>query len=387
MSARNDPPRSMLLVAGFSNFDRFAVGPMLFAFAATFSVSVSTAAAAATAYFISYGVSQPVWGVLSDRYGRIRVIRIGLTVGAVGSALSAMAPSILLLSTARALTGAAFGALIPATITFIGDTVDTKCRQAALADMLAAMAVGSALATAMAGAVAEFTSWRVLFAAVTGVSVAALLQLSGTKETLLSTTNPAHPLARVGMVLRSRWALLVMVFAFLEGGLVLGLFALLPSVIEQHGPSAASAGAIAAAYGVSMLAATRAVKRISSNPLIPLAIGGAALIIAHAVPSVIDGVAPLVVTAILLGIVWAAFHSSLQTWMTTTVPEARATCVALMTSALFLGSGAGTAIGGRLLDAGHTKILFACAALLSAVVVTSALIARKRYVSVMKPAS
>ncbi len=145
MSARNNPPRSMLLVAGFSNFDRFAVGPMLFAFAATFHVSISTAAAAATAYFISYGVSQPVWGVLSDRYGRVRVIRIGLMVGAVGSALSVMAPSILLLSAARALTGAAFGALIPATITFIGDTVDTKRRQAALADMLAVMAVGSAL--------------------------------------------------------------------------------------------------------------------------------------------------------------------------------------------------------------------------------------------------
>ncbi|MGH3546070.1 MAG: hypothetical protein ACRDPW_09130, partial [Mycobacteriales bacterium] len=72
------------------------------------------------------------------------------------------------------------------------------------------------------------------------------------------------------------------------------------------------------------------------------------------------------ITAVLLGVTWAAFHSSLQTWMTTMVPQARATCIALMTSALFLGSGAGTAIGSRLLDAGHTKTLFACATLLSA---------------------
>ncbi|MGH3546068.1 MAG: MFS transporter [Mycobacteriales bacterium] len=175
MGVRDTPLRSMLLATGFSNFDRFAIGPMLVAIAATFHVSVSTAASAATVYFIAYGASQPVWGILSDRYGRVRVVRIGLMVGAVGSALSAIAPSIFLLSTARALTGAAFGAVVPAAITFIGDTVATQRRQAALADLIAVMAVGSAVATAAAGVIAEFASWRLLFGAVTVVSAVALL--------------------------------------------------------------------------------------------------------------------------------------------------------------------------------------------------------------------
>ncbi|MGH3546069.1 MAG: hypothetical protein ACRDPW_09125 [Mycobacteriales bacterium] len=104
------------------------------------------------------------------------------------------------------------------------------------------------------------------------------------------TANNVHPLARVGMVLRSRWALLVMALALVEGGLVLGLFALLPAAIEQQGANAASAGAIAAIYGVSVLLATRVVKRISSKPLAPLGVGGAALVIGHAAPSIIGGV-------------------------------------------------------------------------------------------------
>ncbi len=370
----------MLLSAGLSNFDRFAVGPMLVALAATFHVSVSTAASAATAYFIAYGVSQPVWGVVSDRYGRVKVVRIALVVAAIGSILSAVAPSILTLSSARALTGAAFGAVVPAAITYIGDTVNIKRRQASLSDLLAVMAVGSAVATAAAGVVADYTSWRVLFGAIAVASVVAVIRSSSVKEARDAANTVAHPAARIGMVLSSPWALLVMLLAFVEGALVLGIFALLPAAIQQQGKSAASAGFLVAVYGMSVLIATRVVKKVASHPLIPLTIGVLALVVGHAAPAVISGVVPLVATATLLGIAWAGLHSSLQAWMTMTVPKARATCIALMTSALFLGSGIGTALGSHLLSGGHTRTMFLLATLTSALLATAAIIGRRKYV-------
>ena len=45
-----------------------------------------------------------------------------------------------------------------------------------------------------------------------------------------------------------------------------------------------------------------------------------------------------VVAAVLLGLAWAAMHSSLQTWATEVLPEARATVVSLFAGSLFVGS-------------------------------------------------
>lgn len=374
--------RWLLMSAGFASFERFVVGPMLVALASAFQTSISSAATVATAYFVAYGVSQPVWGVISDRYGRVRVVRIALVVAVIGSVLSALAPSILALSAARAVAGAAFGAVVPATITYIGDTLAIKRRQSALSDLLAVMAVGSALATAIAGVVAHYATWRVVFGAIALLCVVILLRLSNVQEPQTNVVNNVvSPLKRMGMVLSSRWALLVMFFGLAEGALVIGTFSLLPAAIEQQGTSAANAGLLAGIYGLSVLVATRLVKRIAANPLVPMAMGGMSLTIGQAVPATFGGVGPMVVTAVLLGIAWAGFHSSLQAWTTTLVPKARAMTIALMTSVLFVGSGLGTAVGGQLLSAGEAQTMFTIAAVASALLAVMAVVARSVYVA------
>jgi MFS family permease len=45
-----------------------------------------------------------------------------------------------------------------------------------------------------------------------------------------------------------------------------------------------------------------------------------------------------VAVAVLIGLAWAAMHSSLQTWATEVLPSARATVVSLFAGSLFLGS-------------------------------------------------
>ncbi len=84
--------RLRLLQAAFlSTFDRFTIAPMLVTIAADLRVSLAEVSATASLYFLLYGLMQPVWGMLSDRLGGVRVMRLALLGVLVPGLLSAMA--------------------------------------------------------------------------------------------------------------------------------------------------------------------------------------------------------------------------------------------------------------------------------------------------------
>jgi len=56
-------------------------------------------------------------------------------------------------------------------------------------------------------------------------------------------------------------------------------------------------------------------------------------------------------------------HSTLQTWASEVIPEARATVVSFFAGALFAGSGVATAASAPLAEAGSFGLLFALATL------------------------
>ena len=79
-------PLRLLQGAAFcSAFDRMAIAPMLVAIARDLDVSLGEATLAATASFLLYGAMQPFWGMLSDRVGRVAVIRLTLACAAAAS--------------------------------------------------------------------------------------------------------------------------------------------------------------------------------------------------------------------------------------------------------------------------------------------------------------
>lgn len=371
--------RQVFAASATSNFDRFAVGPMLVAIAASFDVNLSTASLVATAYFMAYGLSQPFWGAISDRHGRIATIRIALLVGALANVVSAFAPSLIVLVASRTVAGIAFGAIVPAAITYIGDNTAADKRQRTLSDMLAAMAIGNTMATLVSGVATDISGWRPMFGIISLTSALLWSQLPARGSVRTTRISSGRPLAAVARVMRSGWAILVIVLATLEGALVLGLFALLPSAIEQHHKSAAFAGSLVAVYGISVLATTPFTKRLSSQPIRPILLGGSFLVAASFLPFVLDGVYPLVLCAAFLGVTWSALHSSLQTWMTMTVPSERATCVALMTSGLFFGSGVGSALGAHLIDQRDFHLLFGIWTITSCVLTVAAVNGRRLF--------
>jgi predicted MFS family arabinose efflux permease len=374
--------RLLQLAAFFSTFDRFVVAPMLVTIAAALGASLAKATATASLYYLLYGVMQPVWGMLSDRLGRVRVIRLTLFGAAVAGVLSAAAPNLTILIAARALAGGLFAAVIPASLVYVGDTVGMDSRQKALADLMAASAIGTALATVLGGFAAYLDAWRLAFAtpALAGVALAVLLtRLPEPKG--FAPENREGPLVQVGRVLRRPWALVVVGIALLEGAVLLGSLTYLAPSLESSGFSPAVAGLVVGLYGLAVLGWTRLVKlvanRVGANILILIGAGMLALGCASA--AVDQSLAGVGAAAIFVGGGFAFMHSTLQTWATDVVPEARATVISLFAAGLFAGSGIATMAAAPLAEAGSFGLLFALAAVVAVPLGLFAGLARRRY--------
>ena len=369
--------RLLQAASATSSFDRFAVGTLLVSLAGDLHTSLGAASATASAYFLCYGLSQPLWGLASDRLGRVRTMRLALAAAAIGAAVSAIAPGLGLLVLARACTGACMAAVVPAGLVYLGDAIPIVRRQRTLTDLNAATAFGITAATGLGGVLAATLSWRVAFL-LPGIAAAVLVVvLAGLPE------PPRASRGQGGLptVLRSAWGRAVLVLALVEGAALLGLLTYFAPALESTGWSATTAGAIVALYGIGLFLSSRVVKRLAgrTRPQVFLGCGAAGLAVAYAAVAASRSGFVVAAAALLVGAAWAAMHSTMQTWATEVVPHARAAMVSLFAGMLFVGSGVATAALAPLADARRWLPLFASGAVVVAVFGVAAVSARIRY--------
>ena len=342
MTTERSQVRLLQAASATSSFDRFVVGPLLLTIATDFGVTLAGAAAVASLYFLLYGLSQPVWGLCSDRFGRVRTMRVTLSAACVFGVLSSLAPTLKLLVLSRGLTGACIAAAVPSALVYVGDVVPFVRRQSVLTDLNAASALGITSAMGLGGVLAATVSWRAAFL------LPALL--AGALAVILSRLpEPPRAFGHEGglrVALRSRWGRRVLLLALVEGAALLGLLTYLAPAVESGGASPTQAGALVALYGVGLLLTSRVVKRLAGRvrPAGFLAVGSAALVLAYAAVAVSQAPVLVAVAAFVVGSGWAAMHSTMQAWATEVVPQARATLVSLFAASLFVGSGVATAV-------------------------------------------
>ncbi|MFG2889741.1 MFS transporter [Streptomyces sp. NPDC048248] len=370
----------LLRAAGFvSNFDRFCITPMLLLIGSQLGVSLPTVMLAASGYFLAYGLMQPVWGLASDRLGRVRVMRLSLAGAAVASLASVLAPDAPVLIVARAAAGAFFAASIAASITYVGDTVPAEVRQRPLSELMTAFALGTAVATVVAGALAHYVSWRLVFALPGLIALYLTVALRRLPE-------PARPpagslLAPIRVVLRSRWQWYVMAVAMLEGAVLLGFLTYVAPALESQGASATLAGAVSALYGVGSMSAAQMVKRLVGRwtPVRLIVVGGVQMALAFGLAAASRSVPALVLTALLLGGGWSFMHSTIQSWATALSPTARATGVAMFGLALYVGSALASTLAAAPAEHHAYQGLFLTAAVLTVPLTIAAALGRARY--------
>ncbi|GAA1948175.1 MFS transporter [Brevibacterium antiquum] len=373
------PPLSISLAAFVSSFDRFAISPLIVLVAHDLGATLAEALTIASAYFLAYGVSQPVWGILSDKLGRVRLMKWTLLAAALTGVAATFAPTLSILVIARALSGAFYGAIVPTSMTYVGDTVDEANRQPALTDLMAAIALGTASATALAGVLAHFIDWRVVFAIPAVLAVGCAFGLRRLPEP--PREQQGSVVATIRAAITHRWVLIVIGLAFIEGAVVLGVLTLLAPALQSQGTGAAIAGLATAAYGVGVIITSRMVKALSSRLSMPrlIAIGGSATVLAFGLLAAHLSITTVIIAALLLGATWSFQHSSLQTWATGVLPQARGTVVSFFAGTLFAGSAVGAAFGGGLGDKNQWTLLFAITCAVGLVLTVSIVVSRRIY--------
>ena len=116
-----------------------------------------------TAYSLSYGIFQFVYGPLSEKYGKIKVMFWASVIAATMSLISAQVNSVIQLTILRFFTGAGVGGLIPLGLAWISDNTPYIERQSALARLIACVMLGTIFGPSSSGFIAQTYSWRVVF--------------------------------------------------------------------------------------------------------------------------------------------------------------------------------------------------------------------------------
>lgn len=374
---------AMLYLASFVSYaDRFAIAPLLVSISLDLGESLAAVAAVASAYFLFYGLLQSVYGVVSDRVGRVQVLRWALLGTGIGNLAAAAAPVLGVLVLAKAVAGGFAGAILPTALVYVGDRVSFHRRQHMIANVLSAGAVGTVTGSIGAGFLGRFATWRLTFAIV-GVLALVLSGIIGRLPESLGEERGAGPLTQLRRVARHPWALFLFALAVAEGVVILGFFTFLAPALEAQGESSAVAGTVVATYGVAILVAMQVVKRLIRCASIPpsrlILIGGLVLVGAYLVAASSQSVTTILVASMCVGTAYAFLHSTLQTWATEVAPEARGTAIAFFVTGVSVGAAIGTAIAGGLAADRRFGLLFLSAAVAAAPVAAVAAVARAQF--------
>jgi predicted MFS family arabinose efflux permease len=149
------------------------VVPLLPHFPGLLGVSPAAVSWLVTSTMLAGAISAPVFGRLGDLFGRRRILLFVLGLMLAGSVLGAVSWSYPSLIIARSLQGAAFG-VIPLGISLLKDTLPADRAGSGVATMSSTLGAGGAIGLPLAGFLATFADWHVLFWVAGAVSLIAM---------------------------------------------------------------------------------------------------------------------------------------------------------------------------------------------------------------------
>ena len=116
-----------------------------------------------TAYLISLTVFLPIWGKLSDLYGRKPVLVAGVVLFLAGSLFSGLAPGTLTLLVARAVQGLGAASLFTSTLAVIGDLFPPSERGKYMGLIGGVMGLASVIGPLVGGVITDTLGWHWVF--------------------------------------------------------------------------------------------------------------------------------------------------------------------------------------------------------------------------------
>jgi EmrB/QacA subfamily drug resistance transporter len=152
-----------------------------------------------TAYLLASTASTPLYGKISDLYGRKTVFQAAIVIFVVGSALSGLAQTMSQLIAFRAVQGLGAGGLMALAIAIVGDVVSPRERGRYQGYIGAVFALASVAGPLLGGFLVDHLSWRWAFYVNLPVGIAALAVTSAALD--LPFRRVAHAIDYLGAAL------------------------------------------------------------------------------------------------------------------------------------------------------------------------------------------
>ena len=328
--------------------------------AADLDVTVGATSVIVTFYLLAHGSVQLVIGPIGDRFGKYLCVALAAAAAAVMVALCGLAPSLPLLVAARLGSGLATGWMIPLALAFVGDVIPYERRQQVIGRFLSGQILGQLFGQAAGGVLGDYFGWRNVFFILAALLAAAALGLFY-ELWRNPVTHAGHAAAQpdrgfiadYASVLRSPWARVVIVVAFIESAAMFGAFTYVGADLHlRFGVNFALVGLFVGAFAIGGLVYSLSVRLLVNRfGQIGIAAGGGALLALAFVTLAVEPHYWIAPAAILTsGLGFYMLHNTLQTNATQMTPQARGTAVAIFSSALYLGQTAGVAAGGVVFD-------------------------------------
>lgn len=130
-----------------------------------------------SAYMVAEMAGMPIFGKLSDMYGRKRFFMLGIILFMIGSALCGTAQSITQLAIYRAIQGIGGGALIPIAFTIMFDTVPLEKRGKLGGLFGAVFGISSIFGPLLGAYITDYIAWQWIFYINLPLGLAALLMV------------------------------------------------------------------------------------------------------------------------------------------------------------------------------------------------------------------
>jgi EmrB/QacA subfamily drug resistance transporter len=143
--------------------DHGIVGPALSSINEYFGISTSWGVWSFTVYTLLFAVSIPVMGKLSDRFGRKNIFATGISLFAIGSLLSALAPNFTIFLIGRGIQAIGTGGIFPITAAQIAATYPPEVRGKFLGYIGVVFGLGSILGPVAGGAILSVLDWQWIF--------------------------------------------------------------------------------------------------------------------------------------------------------------------------------------------------------------------------------
>ena len=184
-------------------------------------------------YLLAQAVTVPLYGKLSDLFGRKRVILFGIATFLVGSMLCGLATSMTMLIIFRAMQGLGAGGIAPVTVTIVGDLYTVEERAKVQGYVASVWGISSVVGPTLGGVFSEYVSWRWIFF----VNIPLCLLAAGMIwRSYHERRTPARPVIDYRGAVLLTAGLTLLILGVLEGGQALGL-----ELAGQRRPPSASA--------------------------------------------------------------------------------------------------------------------------------------------------